>query len=94
MSEDDDWPPRFKIMPDGAAAMFITAHANGDFRTAVEALTALLRIYYDKGAEDACNKYTEKVHSLVRYIDQNNDNGAAAVLHEMSVMVSPPAKKH
>jgi len=52
VSEPANWPPKFTVTPEGAAALFLTAHCpECDGRFAVEALTALLNIYTEAGYE-------------------------------------------
>ena len=50
----EDWPPKFTVTPEGAAAMFLTAHCPScDARVAVGALTALLKILWESGYDAA-----------------------------------------
>ena len=52
--EPENWPPKFTVTPEGAAALFLTGHCPGcDARAAVSELTALLKIHWQGGYDAA-----------------------------------------
>jgi hypothetical protein len=54
MNDNENWPPKFTVTPEGAAGLFLTAHCpDCDARVAVEALTTLLEIHWQSGYDAA-----------------------------------------
>lgn len=48
-----DYPPRFEVLPEGGAALFLKSVGLNPVKDDVDRLTKIFKLYYQQGRKDA-----------------------------------------